>query len=353
MGLIRILSLDGGGVRGIIPSEILITLEELFKKHSGRKNARIADYFDLIAGTSSGGILTAIYLCPDKSNGVRPRFSAEEAANIFEENCSVAFSKKMIHGLTSVFGLAGPRYSAKNIEKCFNYYLGDIKLSELLKPCVITAYDIKSCKAVIFNQVSARKDKSRDFFIRDVVRATSSVPVYFPVANIKSLSDTYYNLADGGIFANNPALCAYAESAKLKGGLDAKNIMILSIGTGGDKPHYVKGKINDWGAVKWAIPLFETLISGVSQTVDYQLRIIFDSINKPYNYLRIQPNLNTKIFNNFKLDDASKDTIKKLKKIGCDAANNYFKELDNFVKILVSQSGNNLEYVNFLYKNKL
>ena len=336
MGLTRILSIDGGGVRGIIPSQILITLEELFKKHSGRKNARIADYFDLIAGTSSGGILTAIYLCPDKSNGVRPKFSAEEVASIFEQNCSIAFSKEMIHGLTSVFGLTGPKYSAKNIERCFNHYLGDIKLSELLKPCVITAYDVKTFKAVLFNQVSARKGNSGDFFIRDVVRATSSVPVYFPVANIKSLSDTYYNLADGGIFANNPALCAYAESAKLQGGLDAKNVMILSIGTGGDKPHYIKGKIDNWGAVQWAIPLFETLISGVSQTVDYQLRVIFDSINKPYNYLRIQPNLNATIFNNFKLDDASKDTIKKLKKIGSDAANNCFNELDKFAKILVS-----------------
>ena len=276
------------------------------------------------------------FLCPDKSNGVRPRFSAEEVASIFAENCSVAFSKEMIHGLSSVFGLTGPKYSAKNIEKCFNCYLGDIKLSELLKPCVITAYDVKNCKAVLFNQVSARKDNSRDFFIRDVVRATSSVPVYFPVANVKSLSNTYYDLADGGIFANNPALCAYAESAKLQGGLDAKNVMILSIGTGGGKPHYIKGKINSWGAVQWAIPLFETLISGVSQTVDYQLRIIFDSINKPYNYLRIQPDLNPKIFNNFKLDDASTDAIKKLKKIGFDAANNYFNELDKFAKVLVS-----------------
>jgi patatin-like phospholipase/acyl hydrolase len=341
MGLIRILSLDGGGVRGIIPSEILITLEELFKKHSGRKSARIADYFDLIAGTSSGGILTAMYLCPDKSNGVRPKFSAKEASSIFEENCSIAFSKKMLHGFTSVFGLTRPRYSAKNIEKCFNYYLGDIKLSELLKPCVITAYDVKNCKAVLFNQMSARKDKSRDFLIRDVVRATSSVPVYFPVANIKSLNGTYYDLADGGIFANNPALCAYAESAKLKGGVDAKNVIILSIGTGRDKPHYVKGKINNWGAIKWAIPLFEALISGVSQTVDYQLRIIFDSINKSYNYLRIQPNLNTKILNGYKLDDVSQATIKKLKQIGSDTVNDYFKELDNFAKVLVSQSVNN------------
>lgn len=337
----RILSIDGGGVRGIIPSEILITLEKLLKKHSGRPNARIADYFDLIAGTSSGGILTAMYLCPAKDTSVRPRFSAEEVADIFINNCSLAFKRDIVHEVTSGLGLIGPKYSSKNIEKCFREYLGDTKLSELLRPCVITAYDIKERIAIFFNQISARKNNSRDFLVRDVVRATSSVPIYFPVANIRSLTNTCYALTDGGVFANNPALCAYAEAAKLEGGLDAKNIMILSIGTGSDNPHYIKGKIKNWGALRWAVPLIEILMSGVSQTVDYQLRVIFDSINKSNNYLRIQPNLNKTIFNNFQLDDASQSTINSLRKIGSDVANNSAKELDDFVKALVSQPVNN------------
>jgi patatin-like phospholipase/acyl hydrolase len=62
----RILSIDGGGIRGIIPGQILVILEEKLKAKTGNENARIADYFDLIAGTSTGGILTCAYLTPDK-----------------------------------------------------------------------------------------------------------------------------------------------------------------------------------------------------------------------------------------------------------------------------------------------
>ncbi len=66
--LTRILSIDGGGIRGIIPGQILVILEEKLKKATANENARIADYFDLIAGTSTGGILACAYLCPDQKD---------------------------------------------------------------------------------------------------------------------------------------------------------------------------------------------------------------------------------------------------------------------------------------------
>ena len=77
--LMRILSIDGGGIRGIIPAQILVTLEDILRKKSGRPDAKIADYFDLIAGTSAGGILTCFYLCPEKGNKNKVRYSAEHA----------------------------------------------------------------------------------------------------------------------------------------------------------------------------------------------------------------------------------------------------------------------------------
>lgn len=72
MKKIRILSIDGGGIRGIIPATILVTFEQMLKERSGNENARLADYVDLIAGTSTGGILVALYTCPDKLTGRRP-----------------------------------------------------------------------------------------------------------------------------------------------------------------------------------------------------------------------------------------------------------------------------------------
>ncbi|MTM65685.1 phospholipase, partial [Turicibacter sanguinis] len=64
--MIRVLSIDGGGIRGIIPAKLLIRLEELLKFYSGNQEAHISDYFDLIAGTSTGAILTSLYLCPER-----------------------------------------------------------------------------------------------------------------------------------------------------------------------------------------------------------------------------------------------------------------------------------------------
>lgn len=85
MRTIRILSIDGGGIRGIIPATILVAFEKMLKVCSGNGDARIADYIDLIAGTSTGGILVALYICPDKLTGTRPRYSGEEALQFYME----------------------------------------------------------------------------------------------------------------------------------------------------------------------------------------------------------------------------------------------------------------------------
>src|SRR5947207_3704233 len=81
----RILSIDGGGIRGIIPGQVLVALEKKIQQLSGDNSKRIADVFDLIAGTSTGGILTCLYLCPD-ANSARPRFSAADAVDLYLQN---------------------------------------------------------------------------------------------------------------------------------------------------------------------------------------------------------------------------------------------------------------------------
>jgi patatin-like phospholipase/acyl hydrolase len=75
----KILAIDGGGIRGIIPGQVLIALEREVRRQSGNSEARLADYFDFFAGTSTGGILTCLYLCPDPDDPGRALFSAEEA----------------------------------------------------------------------------------------------------------------------------------------------------------------------------------------------------------------------------------------------------------------------------------
>lgn len=331
MSLIRILSIDGGGVKGIIPTEVLKTFEHILQEVSGRRDARIADYFDIVAGTSVGGILTAMYLCPDNNN--RPKFSADKICCILKDSCGAVFKKSLLQDIKTGFGFLGPKYPPKNMEKIFNEYFSDLKLSKLMKPCLITAYDIDKNSAVFFNKISALKSKDKDFFVRDVVKATASVPVYFEVAKFKSMMDKEFAMIDGGVIANNPTLCAYIESSKLKGHHLPKDVAILSIGTGINEPLYSCSKLRNCGLIQWAIPLVKIIMNGPTETVDYQLRVMFDSANQSNNYLRIQKKLDRLIL----LNDCSEKNINRLSNIGKELSQKYYEDLYNFAERLVNK----------------
>ena len=160
----RILSIDGGGIRGIIPGQVLVALEEKLKKHTHDSNTRIADYFDLVAGTSTGGILTCIYLCPDLGGDpTRPRFSAEEAVELYTERGDDIFNVSLWQRIRSASGALDEIYDASELEEALDDYLGELKLSQLLKPCMITAYDIKRRRTHFFTQHDARDNKSHDY----------------------------------------------------------------------------------------------------------------------------------------------------------------------------------------------
>ena len=128
--LTRILSIDGGGIRGIIPGQVLVALENKLKERSQNPNARIADFFDLVAGTSTGGILTCIYLCPDLGGDpARPLFSAEEAVELYMERGDEIFSVSLWQKIRSAGGALDEIYDAAELEETLDDYLGELKLS--------------------------------------------------------------------------------------------------------------------------------------------------------------------------------------------------------------------------------
>ena len=330
----RILSIDGGGIRGIIPGQVLVSLEDKLKKHTENEEARIADYFDLIAGTSTGGILACIYLCPAiGSDSKRPNFSAEEAVELYFERGDEIFDLSQWQKIRSAGGLLDEKYSADELEEALGDYFQELRLSSLLKPCLITAYDIRRRQAKFFTQHDAIKNKTHDYYVKDVARATAAAPTYFEVARIKSLTNVPYPLIDGGVFANNPALCAYAEVRnKFKDKPSAKDMVILSLGTGYIKKQYSYKMAKDWGAVEWIKPLIDVLMSGVSETVDYQMNQIFDSVDKPEQYLRINDEL---LFANPEMDDANSENLVNLKQDGTRISEKFDDQLEAFIKYLV------------------
>jgi uncharacterized protein len=333
--LTRILSIDGGGIRGIIPGQILVSLEEKLKKRTKNPDARIADHFDLIAGTSTGGILTCAYLCPDSNDPAktnRPKFNAQQVVNLYLERGHDIFNVPFKHKIKSAGGLVDEKYPAAAIEKALNDYFGDTKLSQLIKPCLITAYDIKRRQGHFFNQVDAAQDEGWNYLVKEVARATSAAPTYFECSEIKSLTGVTYPLIDGGVFVNNPTLCAYAEVHN-KFNKTAKEMAILSIGTGFTRKEYDYNSAKDWGLAAWVKPLIDIMMAGVADVVDYQLKQIYHAVGTPQQYVRINQVLPIGV--NPDMDDASTENLNALKELGTETAQIFNRQLDEFVELIV------------------
>lgn len=330
----KILSIDGGGIRGIIPGQIMVALERKLQEKSGDPDARLAHYFDFFAGTSTGGILTCICLCPSEEDPTRARFSAQEAVDLYmnhgKEIFDVGFWKKLRAGK----GYLDEKYGADALEKYLKNYFEDLKLSQLIKPCLIPAYDIERRRSHFFAQQDCTlKGEGCDFLVRDVCRATSAAPTYFESALVKSCSGVSYPLIDGGVFANNPALCAYSEVRNANDNPTANNMFMVSIGTGSKHRAYDYDNARDWGAVGWIQPLIDIMMAGASETTDYHLSRMFSARNKRENYIRMQP---SRMGNaSLDMDNASEENLAALAEVGIETSENCAEELDRIVEVLM------------------
>lgn len=301
MKKIRILSLDGGGIRGVLPGTILAQLEKILQQLDN-SNRKLGDYFDMIAGTSTGGILACLYLMPDE-NG-KAKYSAEDAVNLYINNGHTIFDRTTAQKITSVGGILHQKYSQDPLYELLTTYFGDVTLDKFIKPSLITSYEISDRKAIFFTSTDARTDVMNNFLARDVARATSAAPTYFSPAHIESMSGQIFSLVDGGMFANNPALCAYAEARKTefskffndpnkKDKPTAADMVIVSLGTGSVEKRYRYDDFKHAGEIKWLEPVIDILMSGNSETVAYQLTQMFLTLDPENrnNYYRLEPDL--------------------------------------------------------------
>lgn len=308
----RILSIDGGGIRGIIPGQILVEIEREFQ-------IKISDYFDLIAGTSTGGILASALLLPDPNNRSKRKYTAEEVVGLYFERGDQIFDIPFFHKLTSVGGILDEKYPATGIENALNDYFGDVWLKDLLKPCLITTYDIENRKGHFFGQHKAKTSPEFNFKIKDVARATSAAPTYFECERVTSEEGETFSLIDGGVFVNNPALVAYAEGRNIfqVRGKDAKakDMEILSIGTGYTRKPYEYDNAKNFGMAQWVKPVIDIMMSGSAEVADYQLRKIYDTTRDTTQYIRIDGELNN---TNIKpeMDCATQENMQNLKEFG-------------------------------------
>jgi patatin-like phospholipase/acyl hydrolase len=331
----RILSIDGGGIRGIIPGMILVALEEKIKRATNNPNAHLTDYFDFFAGTSTGGILLSILLCPDDETPTKQKYTTKQALDIYLKHGVEIFSAKPWRRFLNKFGLLSELYDATILEKVLKSYLGDKKLSDLLRPCIITAYDIELRKNHLFRQQKAiSHGDSRDFYLKDVCRATSAAPTYFSVAEIFSLAKTRYPLVDGGVFAHNPSLSALLEVIKSYKTYKIDDIWILSLGTGLSKISYKYEDFKKKRAISIGPALVDIMSSSSAESTDYFLKQLFRSVNEKSNYIRIEPSNLSSI--DPSMDAASKTNIQKIVSLADKLVSENEELLDQIVSDLIA-----------------
>jgi len=339
---IRILSIDGGGMKGAIPATFLAYLESAIQKESGDPTARIADYFDFLAGTSTGGILVSSVLTPDPDNPGRPRYTAEEARSLYFEKGPKIFAHSWLRRLRTLFGWIKVRYNAKQLETAVQEKIGrNTLLSDMLKPCMLTAYEISQRKAMFFTSDNAGGNPHKNFLAWEVTCATSSAPTFFKPAHIQGLDGNRYSLIDGGMFANNPAMCALTEVTKMDRfqiegeSPTVKDIIMVSLGTGKRKKKYAYGKMKKKGKVGWIEPIVDILMGGNAETVSYQLAKLYDESTQAdsNDYYRIEPELYKA---DSEMDNASKKNLKHLEEAGQKNLKRYRKTLDDIARKLVA-----------------
>ena len=223
--MIKVLSIDGGGVRGIIPARILKEIET-------RTNKPISKLFNIVSGTSTGGLLTLAITKPNTQGN--PEFSAENLVDLYMERSKEIFAKpSIIRKIKTGFGLWGSKYDRAAYDKILLQIFKDTLLSQSLCPVFIPIYSLGNSKPFIASTYFAARNKENDFYLRDIAGAASAAPTYFDPKKFRSPnSTTIYQGVDGGIYANNPELIGVTGVYLLHPSFEIGNIILLSLGTG-------------------------------------------------------------------------------------------------------------------------
>ncbi|KAK9109771.1 hypothetical protein Sjap_017831 [Stephania japonica] len=328
---LTVLSIDGGGVRGIIPGIMLGYLESKLQELDG-KDARIADYFDFIAGTSTGGLVTTLLSAPDKDN--RPLYAAKDITQFYLTHCPHIFPRQnCFEEIASA--LCKPKYNGEYLKDLANKLVGDITVSRTLTNVVIPAFDVKLLQPTIFKTTAAKADALMNAKLSDVCLSTSAAPVYFPAHFFETQDFKGYtrsfNLIDGGVAVNNPtvlAMTTVAEEIKKKNPvfrnfkpMDCNRFLIISLGTGAakEKEGYSAHEVSSWGSLQWVFhnlktPLIDIYGEASSDMVDFYASVLFHAQGFAGNYLRIQDDTLTGTAR--EMDNASEENMKKLVEIG-------------------------------------
>ena len=256
MAKYRILSIDGGGIRGIVTTVMMQRLQ------STPGLEWFLDKVDLIAGTSTGGLLAL---------GIARGLGLEEIRDLYVNDGPEIFDDSWLDDLLDLGKLRGADYKTGPMRRVFKRVLGEhTRLGQLRKRVLITAFDMdnedeedlkRTWKPKLFHNFPGSGNDRQELAYK-VGMYTAAAPTYFPSV------DGYI---DGGVYATNPAMCALAQTQdkRYRPTPSLDEVELLSLGTGTSLLH-IRGKTLDWGYAQWIKPLISLMLDGISGIADYQ-----------------------------------------------------------------------------------
>lgn len=301
----RILSIDGGGIRGIIPTVVL----RAFETYTGRN---CVDMFDLLVGTITGGIITLGIAHPNQ-------FGAERLLELFKDKGSAIFNKP--RGPLPQLMMGGPKYSGQELAQVLRDYFGEARLRDSKKDVMVTAYDIAERRPRTLKSWNALTDPRRDLSMWEAGLATAAAPTYFPPFHAGERT-----LVDGGVVANNPSALAFAEAQRR---WPQEDILIVSLGTGRVRKPYLASEVKKWGPLEWVGPMIDFLFAGASDSTDY----VLEQCLPKGRYYRFQCDVPAECS---AMDNASKENIEKLRAIASTFVDDARNEISHAVTALLA-----------------
>jgi patatin-like phospholipase/acyl hydrolase len=309
----KILSLEGGGVRGLLAVLILKEIEKITGK-------RIYQLFDIVTGTSTGGLIAAALTA--SKFGYEPTLRISDLEDIYMNRTIEIFPKlSWWEKLRSAFR---PKYSTDGLEKVLKEYLSNLRLSHTLLPIVVPSYDLIENQPLFF-KTRYTDNPARDLLLVDMCMAAAAASTYF-----KPYSFEYDNrqvrCVDAGLYINNPALAPIFELSKhyQEYGLDSfemdKTFMLsIGSGTGSEKPTYK----DNAGAITMIGDIIRIVFNGQARTVEYGMSELLPKEN----YLRIEFKLEDS-----PMDDASPENIDYLSEVAEKYLDQHHAEIVNFLR---------------------
>ncbi len=275
----RVLSIDGGGIRGLIAARVIARLEELISAEAGGER-RLADCFHMIAGTSTGGLLALGLTVPDPGNPGRPRLSGRDLVDLYMTEGPRIFGDTL-HKVLSLGGWIAPKHSPARLAQAMRDRFGEARLRDALRELIVSSYDMAEPGPHFFKRWRARESDDRDAPMVDVGLSTAAAPTYFPSHGLGDRA-----LVDGGLFAANPSVAAVVEALKRRDeephDLSPHDLLLVSLGTGQHETGHPQSQVRRWGRIGWILPrrqdpaLIAAFLDGQSDAADHWAEILLN-----------------------------------------------------------------------------